>query len=113
MTLGPSIALLSQLEGTRGVLAQTLITIGRVPLFYYVLHIPLIHLISVAIAAATGFETDWLFGGFPLFAKPETFGVSLLAVYAIWMAVVLALIPLCRWFAALKQRRSDWWLSYL
>ena len=113
MTLGPSIALLSRLENVRGALARTLITIGRVPLFYYVLHIPLIHLTAVAISAATGFETTWLFGGDPLFAKPEGYGLGLPAVYGVWLAVVIALIPACRWFAALKQRRSDWWLSYL
>ncbi|MBW2724037.1 MAG: DUF1624 domain-containing protein [Deltaproteobacteria bacterium] len=113
MTLGPSIALLSPLESARGWLARTLITIGRVPLFYYVLHIPLIHLVAVGVAIATGFDTAWLFGGFPIFAKPEGYGVGLLGVYVIWFAVVVALIPLCRWFSGVKQRRDDWWLSYL
>jgi uncharacterized membrane protein len=113
MTLGPSIALLSPLENARGWLAETLITIGRVPLFYYVLHIPLIHLVALGVAALTGFDTAWLFGGFPIFAKPEGYGIPLPWVYVLWLAVVVALIPLCRWFAGVKQRRDDWWLSYL
>ena len=113
MTLGPSIALLSALENARGWLAETLITIGRVPLFYYVLHIPLIHMVALGVAIDTGFDTAWLFGGFPIFAKPEGYGLGLPGVYVLWLAVVVALIPLCRWFSGVKQRRDDWWLSYL
>jgi hypothetical protein len=44
---------------------------------------------------------------------PLSYGLSLGAVYLIWVAVVLALYPLCRWFADVKARRRDWWLSYL
>ena len=45
--------------------------------------------------------------------KPEGYGIGLPAVSALWLAVVAALFPLCRWFADVKQRRGDWWLSYL
>jgi hypothetical protein len=44
--------------------------------------------------------------------KPDGHGLGLPGVYAVWMLVVIALYPFCRWFAALKQRRNDWWLSY-
>jgi len=46
-------------------------------------------------------------------SKPAGYGIGLPAIYALWLAVVIALYPLCRWFAALKQQRKDWWLSYL
>jgi hypothetical protein len=55
----------------------------------------------------------WLFGGKPILAKPDGYGLSLPLIYVTWIAVVGALYPACRWFAALKQRRKDWWLSYL
>jgi hypothetical protein len=51
-------------------------------------------------------------GHYP-FSSPPGWGYSLLVVYLVWAAVVLAMYPLCRWFAALKRRRSDAWLSYL
>ena len=57
-------------------------------------------------------DASWLFGGVPG-AKPAGYGLSLPGVYAVWALVVLALYPLCRWFAALKQRRTEWWWSYL
>lgn len=113
MTLGPAITLLPFLEDVRGGLARTLITIGRVPLFYYVLHVPLIHFVAVLVALATGSDTAWLFGGFPILSKPDGYGVGLPAVYLLWLVIVVALVPLCRWFSGVKQRRNDWWLSYL
>jgi len=113
MTLGPAIALLPFLEEVRGAIAQSLITIGRVPLFYYVVHIPLIHLVAVVVALATGFGATWLFGGFPIGSKPVGYGIGLPVVYLLWFVVVVALVPLCRWLSGVKQRRSDWWLSYL
>ncbi len=113
MTLGPTIALLPVFERLRGPLATILVTIGRVPLLYYVVHVPLIHAVAVGLALAIHGDAAWLFGEFPPFAKPEDYGFALPVVYALWLAVVASLIPLCRWFAEVKQRRSDWWLSYL
>ena len=49
----------------------------------------------------------------PIVTKPDGYGVGLPLVYVLWLGILLALYPLCRWFAALKQRRHDWWLSYL
>jgi hypothetical protein len=57
-------------------------------------------------------NAGWLFGAFPS-RKPASYGVSLLAVYAIWIYVVAMLYPLCRTFARLKQQRREWWWSYL
>jgi hypothetical protein len=86
--------------------------VGRVPFVYYIAHIYLIHLVAVAAAALTGADLVWLFRN-PIMTKPAGFGVSLPSVYVLWLGIVFALYPLCRWFAALKQRRKDWWLSYL
>jgi uncharacterized membrane protein len=113
MTLGPSIALLPALEHARGRLARTLVTIGRVPLMYYVVHILLLHAVALAVARVTFGDVGWLLGGWSFLTKPSGYGVGLPVVYALWLLVVVSLLPLCRWFAAVKQRRHDWWLSYL
>jgi hypothetical protein len=57
-------------------------------------------------------DAAWLMGRFPP-QKPARYGLPLPGVYAVWLLVVVALYPLCRWFAALKQRRREWWWSYL
>jgi hypothetical protein len=85
-------------------------------MFYYLLHIPLIHLLAVAVCYARYGQAHWMFESprlrdFPITAPPG-WGYSLPIIYLIWAAVVLTLYPLCSWFAALKQRRSDAWLSY-
>ncbi|HEV3385610.1 MAG TPA: heparan-alpha-glucosaminide N-acetyltransferase domain-containing protein [Gemmata sp.] len=116
MTLGPAILALAVFDRPLGSLAKPIITFGRVPLFYYLLHIPLIHGGAVLL--------DYLrFGWSPLATAgpwevkeseiPSTYGVSLPVVYLIWIGVVLILYYPCRWFAAVKQRRRDVWLSYL
>ena len=51
--------------------------------------------------------------GRPPIDKPANYGLSLPGVYAVWLLVLLALYPLCRWFAGLKQRHTEWWWSYL
>ncbi len=116
MTLGPTIAVLPLLEGARGRIAQWLAVFGRVPLFYYLLHIPLIHAVAVGISlirspAATG----WLFGNHPINPgqPPGGYTWSLGLLYFVTATVVVALYFPCRWFALLKARRKDWWLSYL
>jgi len=113
MTLGPALLLLAAAERARGPIARWLVTLGRVPMLYYVAHLFLAHLMAVAYASASHGDVGWLFRMLPTRNKPAGYGVGLPAVYAAWLAAVLALTPLCRWFAALKQRRSDWWLSYL
>jgi uncharacterized membrane protein len=116
MTLGPALLFLWAVDaGTPQWLRPALI-IGKVPMFYYLLHIPLIHLIAVAVCYARYGQAHWMFespglGQFPI-TQPAQWGYSLPIVYLVWACVVLALYPLCRWFAGLKQRRNDAWLSY-
>ncbi len=113
MTLGPAIALLPALERARGSVARALVTIGRVPLMYYVVHLLVIHALAVVVAQVFFGDGTWLLGGRSFLTKPPGYGVGLPVIYALWLAVVVSLFPLCRWFAAVKQRRRDWWLSYL
>jgi uncharacterized membrane protein len=116
MTLGPAMLFLWAVDaGTPGWLRPAL-TIGKVPMFYYLLHIPLIHLIAVGVCYARYGRAHWMFespglGEFPI-TPPPGWGYSLPIVYLVWAGVVLTLYPLCLWFAGLKQRRSDAWLSY-
>jgi uncharacterized membrane protein len=117
MTLGPAMIFLWAVDsGTPEFLRPALIY-GKVPMFYYALHIPLIHLIALVVCYARYGHVYWMFqspdlASFP-FTPPPGWGFSLPVIYLIWVIVVLLLYPLCRWYAALKQRRSDPWLSYL
>lgn len=116
MTLGPVIALLPALERATGPVARGLTVFGRVPLFYYLLHIPLIHLLAIAVSAARlGEVSPWLFANHPMGSPPppEGYRWSLPLLYAVWIATVALLHPACRWFADLKTRRGDAWLRYL
>ncbi len=116
MTLGPALLLLSALDRGTPWWLHPALTFGRVPLFYFLLHFPLIHLLAVFVCYAIYGDAHWMFQSarldqFP-FTRPPGWGFSLPVVYAVWMAVVVSLYPLCRWFAALKARRTDWWISY-
>lgn len=110
-TLGPALLALAWFEHARGAAARCFVTIGRVPLFFYVVHIALAHLLAGLTALMLGYGTT------VLTTRPweltSGWGFGLPVVYAVWAIVVLALYPACRWFAAIKQRRRDWWLSYL
>jgi uncharacterized membrane protein len=112
MTLGPGLLLLAAFEHARGWLADAITTYGRVPFFYYVLHIFVIHALAVAFAWLTFGNAAWLFGDPPL-DKPANYGLSLPGIYLVWLLVILTLYPACRWFALVKQRRREWWWSYL
>jgi uncharacterized membrane protein len=117
MTLGPALLFLWAVDGGTPRILRPALVLGRVPMFYYLLHFPLIHLIAVAVCYARYGQAHWMFESptlaqFPI-TQPPGWGFSLPIIYLIWASVVVALFPLCRWFASLKQRRSDAWLSYL
>jgi uncharacterized membrane protein len=113
MTLGPAIAILPFLEKMKGKVGSFFITFGRVPMFYYVLHIYLIHAFAIVAAYFTVHDLHFLFTNAPPGSWPDLFGFRLAIVYLVWVAVVLSLYPACRWFADVKRRRKDVWLSYL
>jgi len=112
MTLGPALLVLGWLEGRDSPLARPLITFGRVPLFYYLLHLPLINVASRLIAYLRYGPAALGFAAHPE-AMPADYGFSLPTIYLVWALVVVALYLPCRWLMDLKRTRRDWWLSYL
>lgn len=119
MTLGPTLVALGWLTrldaaGTAGgVATRMLATVGRVPMFFYIAHLYLVHLVALAAAALAGQRTDWLGwmggGGHPR----DGSGFGLPAVYAAWILVCALLWAGCAGFSRIKRDRGDWWLRYL
>ena len=120
MTLGPAVLALAIFEvgnssANRSAFRNFFVTFGRVPLFFYVLQWFTAHTIAVLLHLIFGKPVHWLFQT-PVewFSNPpHGNGFNLIVVYASWIAGVLLLYPLCKWFAGVKARRRDWWLSYL
>src|SRR6516225_819834 len=120
MTLGPSLLALAWFDRPGLKPSNPLVVIGRVPLFYFVVHFYAAHAAAAFLALArygTGalafiFQPVPSMGG-PLELFPAQFGYDLWVVYLVWAIIVLALYPACRWFAAIKTKRHDLWLSYL
>jgi hypothetical protein len=118
MTLGPAIILLAFLEKPLNRVGKVIVTFGRVPLFFYILHLYLIHLLAVGAVVLSGrpwtdmisttnmnaIDSPWLKG----------YGFSLAGTYGVWMLVIVLLYPLCKWFDKYKMHHKEkWWLSYL
>jgi len=113
MTLGPAILFLAFVEKVRSRVGDFFITYGRVPFFYYVIHFYLIHIFCVIAFFASGHTTSQIVTPqFPFFFRPPVFGFNLWVVYGVWIAVVLILYPLCRWYNRYKATHTHWWLSY-
>jgi uncharacterized membrane protein len=113
MTIGPAIAALPLLERWKGGLSGVVVVFGRVPLFYYMLHIYAIHGIAAIAALVTVGDASFMFSNEPPGTWTQAYGFPLGIVYLIWIGVVGVLYFPCRWFAGLKRRRKDVWLSYL
>ena len=116
MTLGPMLVLLGVAERARGRIAGAVTVFGRVPFFYYLLHIPLIHLLACVVSLLrTGAVDPWLFANHPMLPPevPDGYMWSLPLLYLVWLVAIAILYVACRWYAALKARRRDWWLGYL
>ena len=112
-TLGPAMILLALLENAKGKFAGIIINYGRVPFLFYIVHFLYIHALAYILAWMGGGYEEIMFDGFAFRNKPADFGVNLVGVYFFWLVVVSTLYPLCRWFAGIKRKRRDWWLSYL
>ena len=118
MTLGPAILFLGLIDAMRLSDRHPFIVFGRVPLFYFVLHIPLIHAVAIALTWLRYGAAPFLFLppptlGTPRDVFPADYGWELWVTYVVWAGVVAALYPACLWFARMRARRRDWWLSYL
>jgi uncharacterized membrane protein len=117
MTLGPALLLLRLFDDGVPAWLRPALVYGKVPLFYFILHFMLIHLLAVAAAWIRFGDVSGLFQSpsldrFP-FSAPPGWPASLPVIYLIWAGVVIALYPVCRWYAGVKARRRDWWVSYL
>lgn len=116
ITLGPALLLLAVSENYSGAISQRIKVLGRVPMFYYLLHLYLIHLLAIVAALMTGYElSDMVFDTWVTNSPNlKGYGFSLGVVYIVWIGVVVILYPLCEWYDRYKAaQRSKWWLSYL
>jgi uncharacterized membrane protein len=118
MTLGPAMVLMAWLESFHFHFTNPLIVFGRVPFFYYGAHLLLAHLIAIGMNFVRYGAKPFLLIAPPSMGGPSQlfpvgYGFPLWTVYAVWVVVLLLLYPTCVWFARLKQRRHDWWLTYL
>jgi len=116
MTIGPAMLFLAWSEQWRGRLTEALVTIGRVPFFYYIAHLYMIHALAFIGLSVQGFPlSHMIITPTILFDDVlATYGYPLWVVYAVWVVVVLLLYPLCSWYGSYRARNRDkWWLSYL
>ena len=116
ITLGVSILFLAWSEKLKGKLVDFFCVFGRVPFFYYILHIYLIHLIALVAAEFYGYGwQSMILHKFVVRADElKGYGFSLWIVYIIWIVVIVLLYPICKRFDAYKQNHKEkWWLSYL
>ncbi len=115
MTLGPSLLFLAYSEKLKGRLVDFCATFGKVPFFFYIIHIYAIHLLALVFAELTGFgyESMLLNGFVSTNQQLMGFGVSLAWVYVVWVLILLLLYPICKKFSQYKlNHKEKWWLSY-
>jgi len=116
-TIGPALIFMALVKNVSGRIAKIISVYGRVPFFYYILHFYLLHIIAIIVFLSRGHSFAQGIQGIPNF--PFRFvvpgeGFSLGIVYVIWIAVVVALYPLCKWYDNYKTNHKEkWWLSYL
>jgi uncharacterized membrane protein len=109
MTLGPVLLLYPYLEKIKGAMARILKTFGSVPLFVYIIHLPIAHLASTLIAYIVyGKVFSWL----DLRTAPTGYTPHLWLTYLVWFCLIILLLPCASWFSSLKKRKKARWLSY-
>jgi len=116
ITISPTLIFLALAEKWNDGIFDKLITIGRVPMFFYVAHIFAIHIAATIAAVLTGFNfSDMIIDVFIIFQHElKGYGFGLAVVYLVWIAIILILYPICSWFNKYKiNNREKWWLSYL
>jgi uncharacterized membrane protein len=117
ITIGPAFLLLSFFEKIKNTFTAAIKIYGRVPFFYYVIHLYVIHIVSAAFVFIKGHsfaEATTISGDLPFYFLAAKDGYSLLVAYIVWITVVIALVPLCKWYDNYKTNHKEkWWLSYL
>ncbi|SKA08001.1 DUF1624 domain-containing protein [Sediminibacterium ginsengisoli] len=112
ITIGPALILLAWLEKAKGAWTNIVVVYGRVPMFYYLLHFFLIHVLCTIAFLLSGRPMADAFTGMMAF-RPNDFGFSLGVVYLIWIFVVAVLYKPCKWYGQYKAAHRKWWLTYL
>ncbi|WP_276391242.1 DUF1624 domain-containing protein [Eudoraea chungangensis] len=115
ITLGPSLVFLSLAEKWKGSFVERMVIVGRVPMFFYIIHLYLIHILALFAAIATGFSASDMVIDLWINMSPnlEGYGFGLGVVYLLWLVIIIALYPLCRKYNDYKNNNRDkWWLSY-
>jgi uncharacterized membrane protein len=114
MTLGPTIALLPLAERARGWIANVFTTFGRVPFFYYLLHIPAIHIAALVVSLVREgrVHPEWYVTA-PYTSVPPGSRWSLGLLYLVFAIVVALLYIPCRWYARAKARNPQPWMRYI
>jgi hypothetical protein len=116
MTIGPMIFMIGLAEGLRGRIADVVTLFGRVPMFYYLLHIPLIHAVACVVSLIREGHVDpWLFANHPMAnpAPPPHYQWSLGLLYLVYFICLVILYFPCRWYAGVRARRKSTLLSYI
>jgi hypothetical protein len=117
MTVGPALMALAGFErlGAEGWWARVLNVYGRVPMFYYILHIYLVHVASIFLAVMFHQPSAWLWNGAVWMApRPSGYGHGLPFIYLVWSVIVAVLYYPCQWFMNFKREHKDWkWLGYV
>jgi hypothetical protein len=116
LTLGPAFLFLAFTEKSKATLSGLMTVYGRTPLFYYILHFYLMHLLCVGCFFLSGYGISDIPKGpdsMLLFFRPVHFGYPLIVVYGIWLFVIGALYRPCKWYYRYKIVHSHWWLKYL
>jgi uncharacterized membrane protein len=116
MTMGPALIFLALIEGIEDRLPRPVIVFGRVPFLFYVLHLYVIHALAMLFLVYKGHEaSEYIFSAENLRSgRLSNFGLSLGAVYVVWLLILVLLYPLCRWYQNYRENHpSRWWLRYL
>ena len=116
ITMGSMLLFLANSEHLKGRIVSIFTTFGRVPFFYYIIHLYIIHVLAAIFANLSGFGwlllvlPDWILELKTL----KGYGFSLAVVYAVWISVIIITYPLCKWYDRYKTAHPDkWWLSYI
>jgi len=117
ITIGPALILLSVVERIKNRFTKIMVVLGRTAFFYYILHLYCIHLLAVIsffIKGHTIKEAMDSIQSLPLLFVLPGVGWGLAVVYAVWIALVISLYPLCKWYDTYKTNKKEkWWLTYL
>tara|TARA_B100000965_G_C19096555_1_gene542917 strand:- start:122 stop:523 length:402 start_codon:yes stop_codon:yes gene_type:complete len=116
MTIGPSLLLLSVIEKYKNKVTDFFVVFGRVPLFYYFIHILIIHMLAIILLVLTNKDYSIMFNMTPYLPGQNQlieYGHPLWVVYVVWFIVILILYPLCYKYMKYKSNSKKWWLSYL